>query len=126
MKPCELYQSPTLIDWDNAVVIDFESYFDRHYRIRKMTTERYIRCDQWECIGVSVKVGDGETVFYPRETGINVIADLVKNMPRSPFVSHNNTFDFGSWRCDITFIQTFWLTPLLWQPYVAYHSLPMV
>ena len=61
----------------------------------KITTEKYIRGDRWECIGVSIKVGTGQTKFYRGETGVPIIAELVKRLPNSPFISHNNTFDMG-------------------------------
>lgn len=90
-----LYNEPSKIDWAYPVVIDFESYYDKDWSLKKVTTEKYIRGDSWECIGVSIKVGDVETKFYRGETGIPIIAALVKYLPNSPFVSHNNSFDMG-------------------------------
>lgn len=85
----ELYNNPNKIDWERPVIIDFESYYDKTWSLSKITTENYIRGENWECIGVSIKVGAGQTNFYPRETGIPIIAELVKRLPNSPFVSHN-------------------------------------
>lgn len=95
MTPAVLYRDPTLIDWGNPVVIDFETYYDKTYSLSKVTTEAYIRGDKFECIGVSVRVGSGATEFYLREEGLPIIAELVRQYPRSPFISHNNAFDMG-------------------------------
>ena len=52
----QLYKDPGKIDWKTPVVIDFETYYDKEYSLSKITTEKYIRCDKFECIGVSIKV----------------------------------------------------------------------
>lgn len=91
----ELYNDPSKINWGLPVVIDFESYYSKEWSLSKVTTEKYIRDDQWECIGVSIKVGSEPTNFFRGETGIPIIAGLVKELPNSPFISHNNTFDMG-------------------------------
>ena len=90
----QLYNEPSKIDWKTPVVIDFESYYDKEWSLSKITTEKYIRGDQWECIGVSVKVGDKPAKFYRHETGLPIIAELVKRLPTSPFVAHNS-FDMA-------------------------------
>lgn len=84
------------VRWNLPIVIDFETYYDREYSLSKITTEEYIRCDKFECIGVSVKVGSNPTHFYPLETGIPFIENIIKNTyPDSPVISHNNSFDMG-------------------------------
>ena len=52
MTPTQLYNDPGQINWGLPVVIDFESYYDKEWSLSKITTEKYIRGDQWECIGV--------------------------------------------------------------------------
>lgn len=95
MTPTQLYNDPSQINWGLPVVIDFESYYDKEWSLSKITTEKYIRGDRWECIGVSVKVGDKPAKFYRYETGLPIIAELVKRLPTSPFISHNNSFDMA-------------------------------
>ena len=95
MTPTQLYKDPSQINWKLPVVIDFESYYDKEWSLSKITTEKYIRGDQWECIGVSIKVGDKPAKFYRHETGLPIIAELVKRLPTSPFISHNNSFDMA-------------------------------
>lgn len=46
------------------VTIDFETYYDKDYSLRKMTTEAYIRDPRFEVIGVGIKIDDGQTDWY--------------------------------------------------------------
>ena len=48
----------------DIVTIDFETYYDKEYSLSKITTEEYVRSDQFECIGVSVKVNDNPGDWY--------------------------------------------------------------
>jgi hypothetical protein len=41
------------------ITLDFETYYDRAYSLSKLTTEEYIRDEQFEVIGVSVQEDDG-------------------------------------------------------------------
>lgn len=44
-----------------VITLDFETYYDSEYSLKKMTTEAYIRDPRFEVIGLGVKVGGGET-----------------------------------------------------------------
>ena len=46
------------------LTIDFETYYDRTFSLSKVTTEEYIRDPQFEVIGVSVKVNDGDSQWF--------------------------------------------------------------
>jgi DNA polymerase len=46
------------------ITVDFETYYSREYSLSKMTTEEYIRGDEFEVIGVGVKVDEGETTWF--------------------------------------------------------------
>jgi len=48
----------------NIITIDFETFYSREFSLTKVTTEEYIRSPQFETIGVSVQVNDGEPVWY--------------------------------------------------------------
>lgn len=48
----------------NIITLDFESYYSQTYSLSKMTTEAYVRGNEFEVIGVAVKVNDGETQFF--------------------------------------------------------------
>ena len=39
----------------NLITIDFETYYDKEYGLKKFTTEEYIRDEKFEVIGVAVK-----------------------------------------------------------------------
>ena len=91
----QLYNDPSLINFKEPIVVDFETYYDKDYSLSKITTEEYIRCDKFECIGVSIKVGSQPSRFYREEQGLEIIHNLTKMLPRSPLISHNNTFDMG-------------------------------
>lgn len=104
MNHIDLYKDPNKIDWKTPVVIDFETYYDKEYSLSKITMEKYIRCDKFECIGVAVKIGDNPTHFHKGETGIEIIRHiLTTTYPNSPVIAQNASFDFGilAFRYDI-------------------------
>ena len=45
----------------DLITVDFETYYDKDFSLRKMTTESYIRDPRFEVIGVGVKVNNGNT-----------------------------------------------------------------
>jgi hypothetical protein len=47
------------------ITLDFETYYtNKDLGFKTQTTEEYVRDPRFEVIGVAVKVGDGETVWY--------------------------------------------------------------
>ena len=83
--------------------LDFETFYSQTYSLSKMTTEEYIRGDEYETIGVAVKVDDAPTEWF---SGTH---DEIKNwLQRFPWdeaalVAHNALFDAAilSWRFDV-------------------------
>jgi len=49
----------------NIVTLDFETYFDRDYTLRKMTTESYIRDPRFQVLGCGVRYTNGDLQFFP-------------------------------------------------------------
>jgi len=45
----------------DLITLDFETYYDKDFSLRKMTMEAYIRDPRFEVIGVGVKLNSGET-----------------------------------------------------------------
>jgi len=45
----------------DLITVDFETYYDKDFSLRKVTMENYIRDPRFEVIGVGVKVNSGET-----------------------------------------------------------------
>ena len=48
----------------NIITLDFETFYSREYSLSKMTTEEYVRGDQFEVVGVSVQVNDADPVWF--------------------------------------------------------------
>lgn len=95
MGAVTLYNDPSRIDWLNPIVVDFESFYDKEWSLSKLTTEKYIRGDRWECIGLSVKVGNNPVEFYRELQWTKPLTELLAEYPASPVVSHNNSFDMA-------------------------------
>lgn len=96
MNHIDFYKDPNLINWKIPIVIDFETYYDKEYSLSKVTTEEYIRCNKFECIGAAVKVGNNPTHFHKGENGIEIIRHIVTTTyPDSPVIVQNAIFDCG-------------------------------
>lgn len=87
----------------NVITIDFETFYDRHFSLSKMTTEEYIRDELFEVIGVAVKVGDGETQWFsgPKAQTKRWLEQF--DWAGSIAVAHNAMFDMAilNWHFDI-------------------------
>ena len=86
---------PTLL------TLDFETYYDREYSLSKITTEEYIRSNEYETIGVAIQIGNAPTVWYPQPD----VDAALKAIDWSDklVVCQNTAFDGAilSWRYDI-------------------------
>lgn len=85
------------------ITIDFETYYSREFSLSKVTTEEYVRSDQFEIIGVGVKVNDEEAEWFSgnlQETK-NFLAAF--DWAESIAVAHNAPFDAAilTWRLGI-------------------------
>ena len=90
------------------ITVDFETYYDREFSLSKMTTEEYVRDDQFEVIGVAVKVDDAETEWFSGTYG-ETMHFLGKFKWAEAFVlAHNTMFDGAilSWK--------FGIKPMAW------------
>jgi len=45
------------------ITLDFETFYDKSFSLRRLTTEEYVRGKQFEVIGVGVKVDDAPAVW---------------------------------------------------------------
>lgn len=87
----------------DILTVDFETYYSPEFSLSKMTTEEYIRHDQFEVIGVAVKKNDGTTWWFSgtmEETAWFLKRFDWKN---SLALAHNAMFDGAilSWHFDI-------------------------
>ena len=82
-----------------TVFIDYETYYDKEYSLRKMTPVQYVLDHRFECIGCAVKEGlDGEPYWVDGVDLPLFFADL--NAHDTMLVSHNALFDacITAWR----------------------------
>lgn len=87
----------------NILTIDFETYYDKQYSLSKLTTEAYIRDDQFEVIGVAVKQSGSETQWFSgTKQKTKEFLDSF-DWGNSLAVAHNAMFDMAilSWHFDI-------------------------
>ncbi len=87
------------------LTLDFETYYSKDYGLgaHKCTTEEYIRSDQFEVVGVSVKVGGGGTEWFSG-TKEKTQSFLDKfDWDNSIAVAHNAMFDMAilNWHFNI-------------------------
>ena len=77
----------------NILTIDFETFYSKDIGFSKQTTEEYIRDPQFEVIGVSVQVNDGEPVWFSgdRENTYQFLESF--DIPNHAVLAHNSVFD---------------------------------
>lgn len=83
-----------------SIVLDFETYYDQEYSLRKMTPVEYILDPRFECIGCAVEDGDKAFWLTPDE----LRAYLKALPPKVAVISHNALFDMCilAWVFDYT------------------------
>ncbi len=87
----------------DLITVDFETYYDKEYSLRKMTTESYVRDPRFEVVGVGVKVNNENT-----EWASGSHEELKRylhtfNWADSVLLAHNTMFDGAilNWRFDV-------------------------
>ena len=87
----------------NLIALDMETYYDKAFSLSKLTTEEYIRSNQFEVIGVSVKVNDEDARWYSgtREQTKTFLSQFPWG--DSIAIAHNAMFDMAilNWHFDI-------------------------
>lgn len=85
----------------DVVTIDFETYYDKDYSLKKMTTEAYIRNPLFEVIGVGVKINDGPTDWYSGSNPKSFLSSF--DYSKAAILCHNTAFDGAilSWKYGI-------------------------
>ena len=77
----------------DLITLDFETYYDKDFSLRKMTLESYIRDPRFEVIGVGVKVNNGETEWASGTHGELKAYLKSFNWDDSFALAHNTMFD---------------------------------
>ena len=77
----------------DLITLDFETYYDKDYSLRKITIEEYVRGDKFEVIGVGVKVNNNKTEWVSG-THTELSEYLCAfDWVNSIVVAHNTMFD---------------------------------
>jgi DNA polymerase I-like protein with 3'-5' exonuclease and polymerase domains len=92
----------------NIITIDFETYYDKAFSLSKITTEEYVRDDQFEVIGIAVKENDNETRWITGSHDEVAEALAGYDWANSFVLAHNAMFDASilTWR--------FGIKPMAW------------
>jgi hypothetical protein len=56
---------PDPVDWDRLVTLDFETYYDADYTLKKLSTSEYVRDPRFKAQMVGIKIGRKPTKTYP-------------------------------------------------------------
>lgn len=74
------------------VTLDFETYYSKDYTLSgKMNTSEYVRDEQFKAHGVSIKVGDGPTIWY-RDRDVEAALRAI-DWENTAVIGHNMAFD---------------------------------
>ncbi len=77
----------------HIITIDFETFYDVGYGLKKYTTEHYIRDGQFQVIGFAIKVDDCSTKWYSgTHEELKEVLDKYK-IHECGLVAHNMQFD---------------------------------
>lgn len=79
------------IDWDRLVTIDFETYYDQDYTLKKMSTSEYIRDPRFKAQMVGIKIGRKPTKVYTGARMEMVLRSI--NWATHALLCHNTAFD---------------------------------
>jgi len=72
------------------LVLDFETYYDDDYSLKKMHTLEYVRDERFKVHGVAVKLEHLDTIWLPGEVVASYIASLPDNIE---LICQNTYFD---------------------------------
>jgi len=88
----------------DLITVDFETYYDQDFSLKKLTTEEYVRDPQFEVIGIAVKKNNEGTQWA---SGTHAqIKDWLQSefdWANSMVLAHNTMFDGAilNWRFDV-------------------------
>ena len=76
-----------------VLTIDFETYYDRQFSLSKLTTEEYVRDEQFQVIGVSVQVDTDEPKWFSGTRSETFTWLTQFDFPNNLALAHNAMFD---------------------------------
>ena len=74
------------------VTLDFETYYDRQYTLKKLTTEEYVRDNRFEVIGLAIKIDDSPTMWVEGAGDVEGFLSEA-DFSESIILCHNTMFD---------------------------------
>ena len=77
----------------SLITLDFETFYSKSFSLTRFPTEEYIRSNEFEVIGVAVKVDDGEPVWYSGNREALRKTLLSFDWRNSTLLCHNTMFD---------------------------------
>lgn len=77
----------------SLITLDFETYYDKDFNLKRLTTEAYIRDPQFEVIGVGVQIDDGQPEWFSGDN--KQVSDYLHslNIPEHTLLCHHAAFD---------------------------------
>ena len=87
----------------DLITLDFETYYNKEYSLKKLTTEEYVRDPRFEVLGVAIKVNNGETEWASGTQEQLKTFLQTFDWDKSMVLAHNTMFDGAilSWIFDI-------------------------
>jgi len=83
--------TPYEVDWKNLISLDFETYYDEEYTLKKLSTSEYIRDKRFKAQMVGIKRGKGVTRWFP---AARIEAELARiDWNKSSLLAHHAQFD---------------------------------
>lgn len=79
------------VDWDRLVSLDFETYYDAHYTLKKLSTSEYVRDSRFEPLMMGIKIGRGKTRVIPGPKIRQTLQSI--NWKTHSLLCHNTQFD---------------------------------
>jgi DNA polymerase len=77
----------------NILTLDFETYYSQEFSLSKITNEEYVRSAEFEVIGVSVQVNDGEPEWFSGPMEQIAVFLRMFNWEANLALAHNAAFD---------------------------------
>lgn len=83
-----------------TITVDYETFYDSEYSLRKVTPVEYILDPRFQMIGVAVKEDNGPSFWMEEPQWVDYLAELQSSGEKVVMVSHNALFDacITAWR----------------------------
>lgn len=94
-KPAASFSRPVIkprpLDLNRVVTVDFETYYDTHYTLKKLSTSEYVRDERFKIQMVGVKIGTKPTQVLIEAQARKVLGRI--NWSTHTLLCHNTMFD---------------------------------